>query len=135
MENLNKHVGPAFVAIVDDDLSVRRSTERLLRSKGISAEAFASAEDFLISGRLASTACLVLDLRMPGMDGLQLQRRLRELSSTVPIIFLTAHSSEVKERQALEAGAAQFLQKPVNKEVLLLAVHNALALSHKERNA
>ncbi|HWY29635.1 MAG TPA: response regulator, partial [Candidatus Acidoferrum sp.] len=71
-------------------------------------------------------ACLILDLRMPGMNGLQLQKRLAESSNPVPIIFLSAHSSANEERQALRAGAVEFLRKPVNKNVLLLAIHNAL---------
>lgn len=79
-----------------------------------------------MSGRVKETACLILDLRMPGMNGLQLQRRLAETQKPFPIIFLTAHSSADEERQALQAGAVQFLQKPVSKEVLLLAIRNAL---------
>jgi len=76
-------------------------------------EAFASAEEFLASGRVVETACLILDLRMPGMNGLQLQRRLAEGSKPVPIIFLSAYSLPDEERQALQAGAVHFLQKPV----------------------
>lgn len=122
-------ISSPLIAIVDDDLSVRRSTRRLLRSAGLRAEVFASAEEFLMSGRVEETACLILDLRMPGMNGLQLQRHLAEASRQFPIIFLTAHSSTDEERQALEAGALQFLQKPVSKEVLLLAIRNALKTS------
>jgi FixJ family two-component response regulator len=118
--------GP-LVSIVDDDLSVGRSTRRLLRSEGLRAEAFASAEEFLMSELAGGTACLILDLRMPGMNGLQLQRHLAENSNRVPIIFLTAYSSEDEKRQALQAGAAQFLQKPVSKEALLLAIRGATA--------
>lgn len=119
-------VGSPLISIVDDDLSVRRSTGRLLQAAGWRAEVFASAEEFLISGRAQETACLILDLRMPGMDGLQLQRHLAGTSNPFPIIFLTAHSTASEERQALQAGAFQFLQKPVKKEVLLLAIRNAL---------
>ena len=91
-------------------------------------EAFASAEEFLASGRVVETACLILDLRMPGMNGLQLQlqRRLAEGSKPVPIIFLSAYSLPDEERQALQAGAVHFLQKPVNKDVLLPAIRNAI---------
>lgn len=120
--------GP-LVSIVDDDLSVRRSTRRLLRSHGFRVEAFASAEEFLTSGRAEETACLILDLRMPRMNGLQLQRRLAKGSKPIPIIFLTAHSSADDERQALQAGAVQFLQKPVNKFVLVPAIRNAIKSS------
>jgi len=118
--------GEALVSVVDDDSLMRSSTRRLLRSAGFRAEAFASAEDFLRSGLAEETACLILDLRMPGMNGLQLQKRLAESSNPVPIIFLSAHSSANEERQALQAGAVEFLQKPANKNVLLLAIRNAL---------
>jgi len=128
MDAKNKSLHPPLVSIVDDDVSVRRSTRRLLHSAGLRAEAFASAEEFLMSGRAEETACLILDLRMPGMNGLQLQRRLAEASNPVPIVFVTAHSSPEEERQALQAGAIQFLQKPISKEVLLLAIRNALKL-------
>ena len=128
MEAKSKSLHPPLVSIVDDDVSVRRSTRRLLHSAGLRVEAFASAEEFLMSRRAEETACLVLDLRMPGMNGLQLQRRLAEDSNPVPIVFVTAHSSPEEERQALQAGAIQFLQKPISKEVLLLAIRNALKL-------
>jgi len=117
--------GP-LVAIVDDDISVRRSTRRLLSSSGLRAEAFASAEDFLQSGCVVKTDCLILDLRMPGMNGLELQRRLIETGRQIPIVFLSARASEEEERHALRAGAASFLRKPVSKEALLLAIRNAL---------
>ncbi len=126
MDAKNKGFQPPLVTIVDDDVSVRRSTRRLLHSAGLRAEAFASADEFLMSGLVEATACLILDLRMPGLNGLQLQRRLAEASNLVPIIFLSAHSSPDDERQALQAGAVQFLQKPVSKDALLLAIRNAL---------
>jgi FixJ family two-component response regulator len=116
----------ALVSVVDDDDLMRKSTRRLLRSAGLRAETFASAEEFLMSVLAEETACLILDLRMPGMNGLQLQQRLAESSNPVPIIFLSAHSSAYEERQALQAGAVEFLQKPVSKNVLLLAIRNAL---------
>ena len=115
-----------IVSIVDDDVSVRRSTRRLLLSSGLRAEAFASAEDFLQSGRVAETACLLLDVRMPGIDGLELQRRLSETDRINPIIFLSARASEEEERRALRAGAANFLRKPVSKEALLHAIRAVL---------
>jgi FixJ family two-component response regulator len=117
--------GP-LVSIVDDDVSVGRSTERLLRCSGLRAEAFASAEDFLQSGRARETACLLLDVRMPGMDGLELQRRLREANCLPPTIFLSARASEEEECRALQAGAAAFLRKPASKEKLLQAILAAL---------
>src|SRR5260221_1923780 len=114
------------VSIVDDDASVRRSTRRLLRSSGFRAEALTSAEEFLESNSAAKTACLILDLRMPGMNGLELQRRLNQNGDPVPVIFLSAHASEEDERSALRAGAVQFLRKPTSKEALLGAIRNAL---------
>jgi FixJ family two-component response regulator len=115
-----------LVSIVDDDVSVRRSTRRLLRSSGLRAEAFASAEEFLQSGRVAETDCLILDVSMPVMDGLELQRRLAEIGRPIPIVFLSARASEEEERRALEAGAIGFLRKPVGKDVLLQAIRAAL---------
>jgi len=117
------------VSIVDDDASVRRSTRRLLRSSGFRAEAFASAEEFLESKSAAKTACLILHLRMPGMNGLELQRRLTQNGDPVPVIFLSAHASEEDERSALRAGAVQFLRKPTSKEALLGAIRDALERS------
>src|SRR6266704_6333241 len=117
------------VSIVDDDISVRRSTRRLLRSSGFRAEAFASAEEFLDSKSAAETACLILDFRMPGMNGLELQRRLAQNGDRVPIVFLTAHASEEDERSGLRAGAVRFLRKPISKEALLSAIREALKLS------
>jgi len=114
------------VSIVDDDVSVRRSTRRLLHSSGFQAEAFASAKEFLDSKSAAKTACLILDLRMSGMNGLELQRRLNQSGNSVPIIFLSAHASEEDERYALSAGAVQFLRKPISKEALLNAIRDAL---------
>jgi len=111
---------------VDDDVSVRRSTRRLLLSSGLRAEAFASAQDFLQSGRVGETACLLLDMRMPGTDGLELQRRLAETGWLIPIIFLSARASEEEERRALGAGAANFLRKPASKEALLHAIRAVL---------
>src|SRR5437588_1391402 len=125
---MNQENMPAdpVVSIVDDDVSVRRSTRRLLRCSGFRAEVFASAEEFLESQSAAETACLILDLRMPGMNGLELQRRLAQNGNRVPIIFLSAHASEEDERSALRAGAVQFLRKPISKEALLNAIRDAL---------
>jgi len=122
----NKNLAEPLVSIVDDDPSVRSSTRRLLRSSGMRAEVFASAEDFLHSGRAAETGCLLLDMSMPGMNGLELQSRLAETCGRIPIVFLSARSSEEEERRALEAGAARFLRKPVSKEALLNAIRAVL---------
>ena len=115
-----------LVSIVDDDASVRRSTGRLIRSLGLQAETFGSAEDFLSSGRAEQTACLLLDVRMPGMDGLELQRRLTDRTPPMPIVFLTGQASDEEERRALRAGAVAFLRKPVGKEALLRVLSTIL---------
>jgi len=117
---------PPLVSIVDDDPSVRRSTRRLLRCSALRAETFVSADEFLQSRYLAQTACLLLDVRMPGMSGLELQRRLPEIERRIPIIFLSGHASEEEERRALQAGAAHFLRKPVRTEALLHAIRAAI---------
>src|SRR5258708_39447813 len=129
MDTKNTTTKEPLVSIVDDDVSVRRSTRRLLRCCGLRAEVFSSAEDFLQSGLAAETTCLLLDVRMPRMDGLELQRRLGEAHQLIPIIFLSARASEEEERRALRAGAANFLRKPVSKEALLNAIRAVLKIS------
>src|SRR6266404_1448293 len=124
--NGKKLTDDPVVSIVDDDVSVRRSTRRLLRCSGFRAEAFASAEEFLDSELAQNTACLILDLRMSGMNGLELQRVLAQNGNPVPVIFLSAQASEEDERSALRAGAVQFLRKPTSKEALLSAIREAL---------
>jgi FixJ family two-component response regulator len=116
----------ALVLLVDDDDLMRSSSRRLLRSAGFRVEAFASAEGFLMSGRVEETACLILDLRMPGMNGLQLQRRLADEGRHIPIIFITARDNQEIRMQAMRAGAVDFLQKPFSEEALLRAIRNAL---------
>jgi len=118
-----------LVAIVDDDASVRHSTCRLIRSFGYRAEAFGSGEEFLGSGRLPETACLVLDVRMPGMDGLEVQRRLAERGAQIPIIFLTGRARDDEERSARGAGAVEFLRKPVGHQALLRALQGLFPAS------
>jgi len=129
MDAKNKTPEAPLVSIVDDDVSVRRSTRRLLLSAGLQAEAFASAQEFLQSGRAAETGCLLLDVSMPGMDGLELQRRLAETGWLIPIVFLSARATEDQERRALGVGAVGFLRKPVSKEALLSAIRDALKRS------
>jgi FixJ family two-component response regulator len=106
------------IAIVDDDASVRPSTLRLIRSFGYRAEAFGSGEEFLGSPIVAGAACLLLDVRMPGMDGLEVQRRLAEKGAEIPIVFLTGRATDDEERQARGGGAVAFLRKPVNRDTL-----------------
>ena len=127
--NLTNEETPAspLVSIVDDDPSVRNSARRLLRSSGLQAEAFASGDDFLQSEFIEKTDCLLLDVYMPGMDGLELQRRLRESGHRIPIVFLSAKASEEEERRAMQAGAAAFLHKPARTESLLEAIREAIA--------
>jgi FixJ family two-component response regulator len=114
------------VSIVDDDASLRRSLRNLLTSVGFSVETFASAEDFLQSGERETTACLVLDLRMAGMSGLDLLRQLAVTGSRIPVVILTAHGDDEARQRALEGGAVAFLGKPFRAEALLDAVRRAL---------
>jgi FixJ family two-component response regulator len=113
------------IAVVDDDESVRLAVASLLRSAGFVELLFASAEEFLRQKNGQPIACLILDLRMPGMDGLQLQRQLRGAGCLVPTIFLTAHGDDHARAQALAGGATAFLPKPFDAEVLLDAVRSA----------
>jgi FixJ family two-component response regulator len=115
-----------FVAIVDDDDSVRGTLHELLRSAGFSSRTFSSAEDFLGSGHLQETACLITDIRMPGISGLELQARLNAERCKIPTIFITAHGDEEMRFQALREGAVEFLPKPFDDEVLIESVRAAL---------
>jgi FixJ family two-component response regulator len=115
-----------IVMIVDDDESIRRAARRLIKSYGFPVETFASAEDFLSSSRLHETACLVLDVQMPGLNGLELQSRLITDGHQVPIIFITAFNDENARAQALKAGALGYLVKPFEEADLLTAINIAL---------
>ena len=117
------------VFIVDDDESVRRALGRLMRSAGFDVRVFASAEEFLDQGCQNIPGCLILDVRMPQMDGLELQERLRTLGSHIPIVFISAHYDLGVREQAMKAGAVAYIQKPFNEEVLLNAVNTGLGLS------
>ena len=114
------------VSVVDDDISMREALRGLLKSAGFHSEVFASAEEFLDSGRLADTACLVLDVRMEGITGLELQEQLLASGWTIPIVFITAHGDEDVRSRALERGAIDFLQKPFDDEALLNAIARAV---------
>ena len=115
-----------LVAIVDDDDLVRSALQGLLKAVGLPAQAFASAEEFLQSGQQHQIACLIADIRMPGMSGLELQSKLNADRCRIPIIFITAHGDAKMRMQALRAGAVEFMAKPFNDEVLLESVRAAL---------
>lgn len=117
---------PRFVAIIDDSESVRKSLQGLMSVEGIPALAFASAEDFLASKHKRDVACLILDIRLPGLSGLELQAKLNADSYRIPIIFITAHGDEKVRLRALRAGAVEFLTKPYYDEALLQNVRAAL---------
>ena len=117
----------ARVSIVDDDESVREAIKSLLRSVGLDVEVFASGEEFLTTDYQQDTECLILDVRMPGMTGLQLQEQLLLAECDIPIIFITAHVSDTTARmRALQSGAVDFLIKPFSEEALLNDVYTAL---------
>jgi FixJ family two-component response regulator len=115
-----------LVAIVDDDELMRGALQGLLKSAGMPAQVFSSAEEFLNSGAQCETACLIADIRMPGMSGLELQAQLNAERHRIPTIFITAHGDARMRMQALRAGAAEFLSKPFDDEVLLQNVRAAL---------
>src|SRR6266850_4936875 len=115
-----------MVVIVDDDDLMRSALQGLLKAVGLPAQAFASAEEFLKSGQQHQTACLITDIRMPGMSGLELQAKLNAEACRIPTIFITAHGDEKMRMQALRAGAVEFLSKPFDDESLLDSVRAAL---------
>jgi FixJ family two-component response regulator len=121
-------VGPArgLVAVVDDDESVRNAVHGVLRSVGLKVQTFSSAAEFLESGQQDHTGCLITDVQMPGMTGLELQARLAADEKRIPIIFITAFGNARMRAQAMRAGAIEFLGKPFNDEVLLESVRAAL---------
>ena len=115
-----------LVAILDDDDSVRTALQGLLKAVDLPAQAFATAEEFLQSGQQHQIACLIADIRMPGMSGLELQAKLKAERCRIPIIFITAHGDAKMRMQALRAGAVEFLEKPFDDQVLLESVRAAL---------
>ena len=118
-----------LIAVVEDDQAIREAIQSLLRSVGFRAEIFASAEDFWHAGQLQAIACLIVDVRMPRISGLEFQRQLAAAHCPIPIIFITAHGDEEMRAQALRAGAVAFLDKPFSDEVLLRDVQAALHAS------
>lgn len=115
-----------LISVVDDDLSVREATTSLLESHGYTTVAFGSAEEFLGSARLQETCCLVTDVKMPGVSGVDLQRRLISAGHRIPTIFMTAYPEEHLRVAALEAGALGFLSKPLNEAHLISCLEGAL---------
>lgn len=118
-----------IVFVVDDDISVRESLELLIRSAGWRSETFVSAKEFLARPRISVPSCLVLDISLPGLNGLDLQKRIASERTDMPIIFITGHGNVPQSVQAMKAGAVEFLTKPFNGEVLLTAVRHALERS------
>ena len=123
---------PSRVFIIDDDRSVRTSLARLLDAAGFATEVFACAEDYLARERFDGVACIILDVRMPGSSGLELQDTLKGLESDLPILFLTGHGDIPMSVKAIKGGAVNFLTKPVDEMVLLEAVRQALVV-HKKK--
>jgi len=121
------------VFVVDDDASVRRALARRMRVAGFGVEEFASAQEFLDRGRPSELGCLVLDVRMPGMDGLGLQDALEAAGMDIPIVFLTGHGSVPLSVEAMKGGAVDFLEKPVPSQTLLDAVRNAIERHRRMR--
>src|SRR3954451_19506805 len=115
-----------LISVVDDDASVLRTTTLLIESLGFRSAGFQSAEAFLKSGQLHETSCLVVDVRMPGMSGLQLQSHLAALGCNIPIIFVTAYDDTASRKRALQAGAVAFLGKPFTDEILLQTIRSTL---------
>jgi FixJ family two-component response regulator len=121
--------GVPLIAIVDDDDALRTSLDDLIRSVGFRTQGFSSAEAFLRSNQVQDTACLILDVRMPGMSGLELQSQMVAANWSIPIIFITAHADDDARARALAAGAVDFLYKPFYEEALLTAIDAALKRS------
>jgi len=123
----------ALVAIVDDDPSVRRGLQRLIRSAGWKVETFASAQEFLARPSAISPSCLVLDLQLPGLSGLDLQQRMADLGLDIPVVFLTGQGNIPASVKAMKAGAIEFLTKPVDEQNLLKAIEEAIERDRRTR--
>src|SRR6266550_6867896 len=123
------HPAP-IVFVVDDDISVRESLELLIRNAGWQPELLATAQEFLAHPRVLAPSCLVLDVTLPGLNGLELQERIAADRTDMPIIFITGHGDVPMSVQAMKAGAVEFLTKPFGDDVLLSAIRNAIGRSH-----
>ena len=117
-----------MVAVIDDDEAFRAALQRLLKAAGFPVRSFASAEDFLKSGQQHETGCLITDIRMPGMSGLDLQAKLSAEHCPIPTIFITAHGDEKMRLQAMRGGAVKFLGKPFDSAILLESVRAAMGI-------
>jgi FixJ family two-component response regulator len=122
-----------FVVAVDDDFRVRESIQSLVESAGYAPLLFSSAEEFLDSGTLLGAMCLITDVRMPGINGIELQRRIRTERPKLPVIFISAHNDDETRQRALDEGAASFLYKPFDAEELLEAIRVAVTNSLEEK--
>ena len=135
---LNRRLGFAVnlqvpvVVAVEDDFRVRESLESLVASAGYEAVVFATAEEFLQSGALAAATCVITDVRMPGMDGIELQRRIKQQRPRLPVIFISAHNSIEIRQKALDEGAVDFLYKPFDAADLLAAIHTAIEQAREQ---
>lgn len=125
---------PGLIAIVDDDDSLREALGSVMKAAGFSIATFASAEEFLESAQREEVMCLILDVRLPGMSGVELQRRLLDIGDPVPIIFVTAHGDAFLRDLVTKAGAAGFLNKPVRSDALLRQIHLAVQKSGTDRH-
>ena len=123
----------AVIAIVDDDASVREGLSSLIRSAGLQVEAFESAQEFLARPCADAPSCLVLDLQMPGLSGLDLQKRMAQVGLEIPIVFLTGHGNIPASVQAMKAGAVEFLTKPFDEQDLLQAIQEAIVRDRRAR--
>ena len=124
-----------IIAIVDDDEALREALGSVMKAAGFTANTFSSAEEFLNSAKLQETACLVLDVRLPGMSGIELQKRLIEVQNPLPIVFVTAHGDASLRDLVMKAGAAGFLNKPVRSEALLKEIHAAVANARTDKQS
>jgi len=123
-----------IVFVVDDDASVREALERLVRSAGLRVEAFASAEEFLIRPRADAPSCLVLDVQLPDLNGLDLQRRMADANTEIPIVFITGHGDIPTTVRAMKAGAVEFLTKPLVEGDVLESIRHAIARDRAARD-
>lgn len=128
-----RKVGPLVskqevISIIDDTASIRRAVKRLIESAALTVEEFASAEEFLLSGRSQDSACLILDLQLSGMSGLELQNQLLISNPRLPIIFMSAHADDVSIARAVRSGAIDFLEKPLDEEALFAAINSSMLL-------